>query len=40
MPLTRTEVKIELLKRISKAIREGKEAGVTNPETLTKRILN
>ena len=40
MPLRRIEVKIELLKKIAKAIGEAKEAGVTNPETLIRKILH
>ena len=40
VPLRRIEVKVELLKKIAKAIREAKEAGVTNPETLIRKILH
>lgn len=40
VPLRRIEVKVELLNKITKAIREAKEAGVTNPEALIRKILH
>ena len=40
VPLRGIEVKIELLKKIATAIREAKEAGVTNPEALIRKILH
>ena len=40
MPFKKTEVRVKLLKNITKAIKEAREAGVGNPLELLKRTLD
>jgi hypothetical protein len=40
MPLKRTEAKIKLIENITKAIKEARDAGVSNPLELLKKALD